>query len=144
MRFTEEEWAEFQRKRGLKPDPVKLAPAGPSEYWKEIFRLEKDFQAWVLAVARKWGWRHYHTHRSDKSPKGWPDLVLAHQEWGIVLFRELKLEGRRPNGRPAMVARHPVGNRPRRQSVVATRRPRNRPRAQRWARRTSLPEGGMT
>ena len=96
MRFTEDEWAEFQRNRGLKPDrPVEL-PAGTSIYAKEVFRLEKQFQAWILAVAHKWGWKHYHTHRSDKSPKGWPDLVLAHEEWGIVLFRELKLEGKYP------------------------------------------------
>ena len=97
MRFTEDEWAAFQRNRGLKIDtPPPLIPNYISHYMREVFRLEKDFQAWVLSIAYKWGWRHYHTRRSDKSPKGWPDLVLAHEEWNILLYRELKLDGKDP------------------------------------------------
>jgi hypothetical protein len=50
---------------------------------------EKAFQQSVVDLARLLGWRVYHTHDSRKSEPGFPDLVLAHPNRG-VLFRELK------------------------------------------------------
>ena len=49
---------------------------------------EKDFQAIVIHAAVALGWRYYHTHRSDRSPAGFPDLVLV--RGGTVIFAELK------------------------------------------------------
>ena len=52
---------------------------------------EKQFQKYVLELARLTGWKYYHTHNSRRSPHGFPDLVLVrpgHQ----VIFAELKSE----------------------------------------------------
>jgi len=38
---------------------------------------EADFQAAVLKLSHLLRWRSYHTYRSDRSPSGWPDLVLC-------------------------------------------------------------------
>ena len=56
---------------------------------------EAAFQRQVLDLARLCGWRWYHTHRSDRSPSGFPDLVLVHPKRGLVVFAELKREGGR-------------------------------------------------
>ena len=57
---------------------------------------EREFQAQVLALARLWGSRCYHTHDSRRSVPGFPDLVLckpAGEEGpGRVIFAELKKE----------------------------------------------------
>lgn len=50
---------------------------------------EREFQAWVVSLARTYGWLPYHTWDSRRSHPGFPDLVLAHPEHG-VLFVELK------------------------------------------------------
>lgn len=50
---------------------------------------EKDFQATIIEVATIHGWLAYHTHRSDRSAAGFPDLVLAREP--RVIFAELKL-----------------------------------------------------
>lgn len=51
---------------------------------------EAQFQAQVIKEAKRLGWEIYHTHNSQHSQPGWPDLVLGKQ--GIILFRELKKE----------------------------------------------------
>lgn len=51
---------------------------------------EKEFMAEVRAIAKRAGWRCYHTFSSKKSEAGWPDLVLCRA--GRILFRELKTE----------------------------------------------------
>lgn len=57
------------------------------------FRLEREFQAAVVKVARLLGCIVYHTHDSRRSAKGFPDLVIVGSHGH--LFRELKTdEGR--------------------------------------------------
>lgn len=49
---------------------------------------EKSFQADVVKLAKRCGWRVFHVHDSRKSEKGWPDLVLLRGQ--VLLFVELK------------------------------------------------------
>ncbi len=51
---------------------------------------EKEFQANVIELAGLLGWRHYHVLYSQKSPPGFPDLVLVRD--GRLIFAELKSE----------------------------------------------------
>lgn len=64
---------------------------------------EAQFQAAVLEMAKLGGWTVAH-FRPAKTSKGWrtpvaadgkgfPDLVLAHETRGRVLYRELKRDG---------------------------------------------------
>ena len=50
---------------------------------------EKAFQAEVVDIAKRLGWRVYHTYNSRRCEPGFPDLVLVRDR---VLFRELKTE----------------------------------------------------
>lgn len=52
---------------------------------------EKQFQHLVLELATTFGWRHYHTHNSRRSPHGFPDLVLV-RDHDRVIFAELKTD----------------------------------------------------
>lgn len=76
------------------------------------FDNERDFTRWVISRARERGWLVAHFGNSvrvvrtrngghktipDKDAAGFPDLVLAHPEWGLI-FAELKMPG--PNERP--------------------------------------------
>lgn len=54
-----------------------------------ILMKESEFQAQVIALAKRLGWIVYHTHDSRRSEKGFPDLVLVRDR---VLFRELKTD----------------------------------------------------
>ena len=49
---------------------------------------EADLQSQVTELAEKTGWLFYHTYRSDRSPAGFPDLVLVRPP--RLLFVELK------------------------------------------------------
>ena len=55
--------------------------------------LEKDWQKQVIDLATTLGYRYYHTHRSEKSPSGFPDLVLVGRR---VVYLELKREKTQP------------------------------------------------
>lgn len=50
--------------------------------------------ATVIKTAELFGWRYYHTHRSDRSTAGFPDLVLVRSRHPRprVLFVELKAD----------------------------------------------------
>lgn len=48
------------------------------------------------------GWRGYHTHRSQHSPAGFPDLVLVRR--GRLVFAELKRQADRYQPTPAQAA----------------------------------------
>lgn len=56
-------------------------------------QLEAAFQADVIREAKARGWLYYHTHRSDRSPAGFPDLVLVRGT--RLVFAELKRTGGR-------------------------------------------------
>jgi len=49
---------------------------------------ERQFSAQVLRYAALRGWHCYFTQRSEKSPAGFPDLVLVRRP--RVIFAELK------------------------------------------------------
>lgn len=59
--------------------------------------LEKQLQEEVIALAGRLGWHHYHTYSSKKSVAGFPDLVLVNPRRGLLLFRELKRTGQKPD-----------------------------------------------
>jgi len=61
---------------------------------------EKDFQATVIALARKDGWIVGFTHDARKSEPGEPDLRMVHPDQHRVIFAELKtVKGRLTKGR---------------------------------------------
>lgn len=74
----------------------------PAEYRAQLARAmtEAELLAAVLGTPRKpglalaLGWRGYHTHRSQHSPAGFPDLCLVHAAAGRLAFAELKRERR--------------------------------------------------
>lgn len=51
---------------------------------------ESQFLQQVRDLAKLTGWETYHTHNSQRSEPGWPDLVLASATQRRVLFVELK------------------------------------------------------
>lgn len=55
--------------------------------------LEHQFQKLVTDYAEWNGWVWYHTHDSQRSPGGFPDLVLARER---VVFAELKQDHKYP------------------------------------------------
>lgn len=52
---------------------------------------ESDVQTSVRNDAAQYGWRHYHTHNSQRSEPGWPDSFLVKGPYAVVA--ELKKEG---------------------------------------------------
>ena len=52
---------------------------------------ETEFQAHVIQIAEMYGWLCYHTYDSRRSEPGFPDLVLAHEDYGQI-FAELKTD----------------------------------------------------
>ena len=53
-------------------------------------QTEAQFLAQVRAAAKLLGWATYHTHRSEHSEAGFPDLVLTRRP--RVIFAELKAD----------------------------------------------------
>jgi VRR-NUC domain len=54
--------------------------------------LEGAWLAKVRQIAELHGWTTYHTHNSQRSEPGWPDLVLGHPRQRRTVFAELKSE----------------------------------------------------
>ena len=50
---------------------------------------ERQFQNWVVELAKANRWLVYHTYDSRRSEAGFPDLVLVRE---VTLFRELKTD----------------------------------------------------
>lgn len=55
---------------------------------------ERQLLEAVRDLAKRFGWLTYHTHRSDRSEPGFPDLVLCHRERAWLVFAELKVNKR--------------------------------------------------
>ena len=56
------------------------------------FRNESEWEAHVKHIAEGFGWRYYHTRRSDNSVAGFPDCVMVRSP--RVVFVELKMDRR--------------------------------------------------
>lgn len=56
---------------------------------------ERQLQAAIEALCRQLGLMYYHTHRSQHSPPGWPDIVIVAPGRGALVW-ELKREGQQP------------------------------------------------
>lgn len=69
----------------------------PAEYRAMVARQmsEDALLEKVRRLARELRLLCYHTHNSQKSEKGWPDVVLASADRGLLLIRELKNETRK-------------------------------------------------
>ena len=52
---------------------------------------ERDFERQVKDCAKLFSWLYYHTHRSQFSPAGFPDCVLARGSEPVI-YAELKAE----------------------------------------------------
>lgn len=55
---------------------------------------EAQLLSGIVALAKWTGWLTYHTHRSDHSSPGFPDLVLVKPP--RLVFAELKIERKHP------------------------------------------------
>lgn len=51
---------------------------------------EAELLAFVRDAAAWGGWMVYHTHRSDRSEAGFPDIVAVHRTLRRLVFAELK------------------------------------------------------
>lgn len=58
---------------------------------------EQEFQTEIISLATRLGWMHYHTHNSQRSPSGWPDLVLLHPVRRKLIIWELKSRKGKPS-----------------------------------------------
>lgn len=55
---------------------------------------EKQWTTRIVELSKMLGWLRYHTHRSERSPAGFPDEVLVRDR---VVFLELKREKGKPS-----------------------------------------------
>ena len=89
MRITEEEYSDLMRR--TRPQRPTVVPDTVPLESSEVL-----FQARVIAYAQDAGWWVYHTHRSDRSEPGYPDLHLIHTAANRDIYAELKRIGGQP------------------------------------------------
>lgn len=53
---------------------------------------EEQLQDHVCQLLDAGGWTWHHETDSRRSKAGFPDLVMLHPRWGVLLWRELKSE----------------------------------------------------
>lgn len=68
---------------------------GPGRPGRQLARpansaTEAELLQFVRDAANWGGWLVYHTHRSDRSEAGFPDVVAVHPDLGRLVFAELK------------------------------------------------------
>ena len=55
---------------------------------------EKQLQSDIIRIAKRCGWKVYHTHDSRRSEFGYPDLTMVRH--GRLIFAEIKRELGKP------------------------------------------------
>ena len=75
---------------GNKTGRARSAHTGDRGQAKGDGRGEGDYQQAIVDLALANRWEKYHTHRSDRSDKGWPDLVLYREQDARIIFAEVK------------------------------------------------------
>jgi hypothetical protein len=68
-----------------------------SERHRRRVRAEDLFQNDYNAIARKLGWKQYHTHNSQHSEKGFPDNFTLRGH--VLIFSELKVGSNKPTNK---------------------------------------------
>jgi hypothetical protein len=56
---------------------------------------EKQFQQGIVDLAQRTGWMVFHPYDMRRSREGYPDLTMAHEGRGLLVFAELKRESDR-------------------------------------------------
>jgi hypothetical protein len=74
--------ADLAAKLAAMPGATSYGVRMPGE--RPVYESERDFQAAVIALAKRHGYSVYHTHDSRRSEAGFPDLVLLRGDVGIV------------------------------------------------------------
>jgi hypothetical protein len=82
LRWLRDKYLSWRAAGGRRVSPRTVPPVMPV--------TEKDLERFVKDAARTFGWRRYHTHRSDFSPAGWPDEALCRPP--RLILAELKSE----------------------------------------------------
>jgi hypothetical protein len=87
MRLSPELEAQVLRLAGVAPVPL-------------ADLTEEQFQAEVIRLAKRNGWRCYHTRDSRKSAAGFLDLAMVHRVFGFIIA-ELKVGTNQPSAAQA-------------------------------------------
>jgi hypothetical protein len=74
--------ADLAAKLAAMPGATSYGVRMPGE--RPVYETERDFQAAVIALAKRHAWLAYHTHDSRRSEAGFPDLVLLRGDVAIV------------------------------------------------------------
>lgn len=77
----------------------KAQPSARARTGRKLQQPERAFQAQVMELAARLGWRTYHTWMSIHSAAGFPDCVVVRPP--RVVFAEIKREGGKPTAAQA-------------------------------------------
>ncbi len=67
---------------------------------------EAVFQSRVIRIAEAAGYSVYHTHNSERSNPGMPDLLMFREDVGVVHLWELKRRGGHPSAEQCHFLQH--------------------------------------